>query len=636
MGLPGNFFFDDFSNIVQNTNIHTTELSINSIWDLANSGFAGPLKRPIPTISFGINYYFSGLSPYAFKLTNIIIHLINGVLLFALLKQIFIHSSLSAKINTPNHRKVATYTAFFASIIWLIHPLHVSGVLYIVQRMNLMAGTFSLIALICYCHGRIHLINQTSIKKGGAYIFSCLLFILLSAFCKENGTLTIILAFIIEIFFFRFISNNKKQRNLIISFFVIFLAIPVSLFLYKAISNPEWITNGYINREFSFTERILTQPRILFYYIKLTLLPSITELSFFHDDIETSKSLLQPITTILAIICLALAAIAPAIFARKNFCVAIISFGILWFLSGHILESSVFSLEMVYEHRNYIPAIGIITCATFPSLYLLDKKNILNSKAIAIMTIVIISLTSITALRSKRWSSSYHRNLAWTLNHPKSPKSHFDLAHSYIKKSKKPYDSFFNLATNHLLISAQLNPNSQISLLALIRLHSETGDNIKTEWINNATKRLSEKPLHTAISIQFTSIYKCLALKKCNNPKIFEQLINTAINNKKSTKRITGILYTIRGEYHFNIKKDSTKGTYDYYLATKSDPTEIKHHLSLIRLLSLSKNFKQARHAIKILQDNDLYKTNALIIEEASELINKDEKNSQFNNQSKN
>ena len=81
-GLSGPFLFDDGPNIVRNANLAIHDLSPASLTQAAWSGHSGPLLRPLSMMSFAANYYATGLDPYYFKLTNLVIHLFNGLGVF--------------------------------------------------------------------------------------------------------------------------------------------------------------------------------------------------------------------------------------------------------------------------------------------------------------------------------------------------------------------------------------------------------------------------------------------------------------------------------------------------------------------------------------------------------------------------
>lgn len=83
-GLHGQFFFDDLPNIVVAEGVRLETLSSQSLRDAWVSGGYGPSGRPVAQLSFALNFYFSGLNPFDFKLTNLAIHVATGWLIFLL------------------------------------------------------------------------------------------------------------------------------------------------------------------------------------------------------------------------------------------------------------------------------------------------------------------------------------------------------------------------------------------------------------------------------------------------------------------------------------------------------------------------------------------------------------------------
>ena len=83
-GLRGGFIFDDYPNIVDNTGVQPHHASVPSLVNAALSSPASDFKRPLASLSFALNYLAGGLDPFGWKLTNLFIHLLNGLLVFVL------------------------------------------------------------------------------------------------------------------------------------------------------------------------------------------------------------------------------------------------------------------------------------------------------------------------------------------------------------------------------------------------------------------------------------------------------------------------------------------------------------------------------------------------------------------------
>ena len=138
---------------------------------------------------------------------------------------------------------------------------------------------------------------------------------------------------------------------------VLSLLVAVGIFPYLASPFGQWILSGYEIRSFSLVERLLTESRVIWEYLGWIAFPSLGSFALFHDDIVVSTSLTDPWSTLPALIGL-LGLVFWVAFNSRRFPLA--AFGIVWFLIGHSLESTFIPLELVHEHRNYLPLLGIL------------------------------------------------------------------------------------------------------------------------------------------------------------------------------------------------------------------------------------------------------------------------------------
>ncbi len=123
-GLSGDFIFDDFPNIVNNHILRGQD----SLLSVLYSGQSGLLKRPLSYLSFYFNITTTGYDPFYFKLTNLLLHFANSYLVFLISQLIF-----SCFIKVENQRNKLALLVF---AIFLLHPLALTSILYIVQRMT--------------------------------------------------------------------------------------------------------------------------------------------------------------------------------------------------------------------------------------------------------------------------------------------------------------------------------------------------------------------------------------------------------------------------------------------------------------------------------------------------------------------
>ena len=188
--------------------------------------------------------------------------------------------------------------------------------------------------------------------------------------------------------------------------------------------DPSWILGGYEARDFTLAERLLTQLRVLWHYVFWTVLPTPWQLGFVHDDIAVSRSLLSPATTALAGAAW-VAAIAVALRQRRRRPWLLLGLG--FFLIAHSLESGVLALELVFEHRNYLPAYGI--CLVVAGL-LLEVQARIGGRVARLYPILAygLLLAFLLALRAFTWSSELRMAEAQVLHHPSSPRARYLLS----------------------------------------------------------------------------------------------------------------------------------------------------------------------------------------------------------------
>ena len=351
-GLSGDYMFDDTSNLLSNRQLNIKSLDIESLESAAFSSGAGTLRRPVSMASFALNRYFFGVGPYSHKVVNLIIHLLTGLFLF-LLSRLILHSYREYHKPELSNRLV-TWLPVVISGLWLVHPLNLSAVLYIVQRMTSLAALFTACGLYFYLTGRRRMLAG----EGGLALIIAGLFVCggLAVFSKENGVLLPLYMLVLEITLFRFRSRSGQADTKIITFFIMVVAIPAMLALLYLASHTTTYLN-YSGRDFTLTERLLTETRVLVFYLKMILMPSIRELGLYHEDIAISHGMLDPPTTLFSIMVLVGMLASALLLLGKR---PLISLGIFWFFAGHSLESSIFPLEIVHEHRNYLADYGIL------------------------------------------------------------------------------------------------------------------------------------------------------------------------------------------------------------------------------------------------------------------------------------
>jgi tetratricopeptide (TPR) repeat protein len=123
--------------------------------------------------------------------------------------------------------------------------------------------------------------------------------------------------------------------------------------MYLGVHPLETILRGCDNREFTLLQRVLTEFRVVIFYISLLIVPHPSRLNL-DRDFSLSHSLIDPVTTLLCLAAIAGLLVSAGCLARKQ---RLVSFCILWFLGNLVIESSVIGLEIIFDHRTYLPSM---------------------------------------------------------------------------------------------------------------------------------------------------------------------------------------------------------------------------------------------------------------------------------------
>jgi hypothetical protein len=336
------FVFDDHQNIANNPYIQISSLDWHS---LRRAAFDSPVPtRPVANISFALNYYFDQLAPESFRRINVLIHLGNVLLLLLFLKATLRTKALRDFRPTLNH-----FMPFAAVAIWVVNPVHTQSVTYIVQRMTVMAAFFYLLAFVLYIYARLSKERRSSrwLLLGGS-----LLAYFLALGSKENTITLPFFIFLYEWFFFQDLDYGWFKKNY--GWLPVILLFWVGMALVYLGFNPVAMTPAIDQPvDFSIYQRLMTQSRVVVFYISLFLFPHPSRLNLDHH-FSVSLSPLDPPTTLLAM-ALIIALFAAAVICRRRR--RLLSYCILWYLGNLMIESSVAGLDLVFEHRTYLPSI---------------------------------------------------------------------------------------------------------------------------------------------------------------------------------------------------------------------------------------------------------------------------------------
>jgi|GEM_PF-251027 len=448
-GLKGGFLFDDYPNL-EELGTYGGVVNFETFKNFVFNGISSPIGRPLALSSFLLDDNNWPSRAAWFKPTNLKIHLLTGLLLC--------WSTLHLMRLYGRNENEAAWIALLSSGIWLLHPYMLSTTLYVIQRMAQLAAMFVFAGLVGYLYGRIQL-SKNKIKA--AYVWMSLsvgLATPLALLCKENGVLLPLLILVVE---FCLPVNLPRLAK---KWMFVFLWIPTLVILYKLAKTINFSPDAWPARAFTQPERLLTEPRIIWEYLSHLYFPRIEGRGLFQDGYNFSRSFFDPINTSLAIIALGLV-FAGAVKYKKQY--PLWSLAFLFYLAGHLIESSVVGLELYFEHRNYLTsAFLFLPIASF----LVDLKIQRNYVVALIASFLLLAMLSfLTWKRANLWSNTEQLEMYWAASTPESPRAQNKIASfmlgqgrvdesiKYIEEAGKRFPKNSLVTINELLIKVYVD-----------------------------------------------------------------------------------------------------------------------------------------------------------------------------------
>jgi len=402
------FIFDDISNIVERPAIAMTKLDAASIGAVLENGQL--TNRWAANLSFALNHYVGGFdSMRGWHIVNIAIHLLTGWLVYAL--GVLTLRQLDRNEDTADRRlgqKSIACTGLAAAVLWVLHPVQIQSVTYIVQRMTSMATMFYLAALCLYIVGR----RATSRRRQGICLALMPLAWLMALGSKEIAITLPVVIVLYEWFFFQKLSRDWIARRL--GFCIIPFAVMVVIGIIFLPDEPlRPLVEGYKSRDFNMAQRVMTEWRVIVFYLSLLLLPLPQRLNLDHHCEVISQSIFAPASTVVSLLFILGLLVGACVAARRY---PLPAFCVLWFFINLALESTVINLELMFEHRMYLPTVGIMIGVAWTF-----RRYVPTVAAVrwAVVTCIAAFLCIATIERNRVWTSNERM---WTDCAEKSPK----------------------------------------------------------------------------------------------------------------------------------------------------------------------------------------------------------------------
>ena len=338
-GTGGVLFYDDYNALGALGNIET----LADAKGFVTTGTAGPLGRPIALASYLIHAPGWPNNTAAIIHVNILVHLANGFLLALIAGMILRLRGISVAR--------AAWAALGAAVLWASMPIIASATLIPIQRMTTLSALFGLLGILGFVSG--YWLRTRTPQLAFLVQFGSLgLGTLFGVYTKETAALIPVFALLID----GLLLGHRRYPNHYqwLSRAILIVAL-LAIVIYLSPLMRDWFSVS-AHRGWSAWDRLQFQVVLLWEYLHLTLAPLPTTFSPFHDHRSIGE--FPAGTTLLAALGWVLA-LSIAMWTHARHSNPWMLFATLWFLTGHLLESTVIHLELVFEHRNYLAVFGL-------------------------------------------------------------------------------------------------------------------------------------------------------------------------------------------------------------------------------------------------------------------------------------
>lgn len=469
------FAFDDDMYILENPAVKEfryffdpefSESAISQGWLTQNFR-----TRKVVVFSFALNHWLHALWLPGYHLVNLLVHLLNGLLVYGLVR-----ATLRTPLFNPGNKRTnggaGNIPALAAALLFVVHPVQTEAVTYICQRFTSMATLFYLLSLVLYVHWRLTLVDggpgvtaEHDLAARSAWYRRALYWLALAAallamFSKEIAfTLPVLLILYEGMFFGR---PRPEQVWALLPFVATMLIIPLIILGQGAsYSDMQRLTASLTGpvAENSMLPYLFTQFRVIITYLRLFFFPVSQNLDY--DYPRYTEFFQLPVAGSFVFLCL-LAAGSVYLFclsARhpidRNRWLRLISFGILWFFVTLAVESSFMPLlDVLFEHRLYLPMTGLVLALVGLGELLQQRFFREHGRAAGLFPVIILLTVMAVAAhaRNNLWRDPVALWEDAVAKSPEKARPHHNLASEYRLKNRfddaiREYETAWRLST---------------------------------------------------------------------------------------------------------------------------------------------------------------------------------------------
>lgn len=566
--------FDDSANLQP---LLQSSGSIGSLWEAVRNNQSGPTGRPVSMISFAAQIALLGSAVWHLKVINVLVHLLTGLALFALTRTMLLRGEPEADRSVASGTFLVTAAV---ALIWLLHPFNLTAVGYVIQRMTSLSALFTVLALLVYVRTRQGSFSLSAYARGAAYVVT---FGLLGLFSKENAALLPVFALVAELTVLRDVPGpslddlSTRSRRIAGGVVVLAVALLTVLFLQQR-------TGGFEYRPFTLMERLLTEARVVTWYAGQVLWPNLASMSVFQDGWKLSTGLFTPVTTVLSLLSLGGVLLLGIVLRRRQ---PVIAFGLLFFLAGHLLESTVLPLELVFEHRNYLPSFGIILAACAGGFELARR---MPRGVIAYAVLVLgcaTALAGLTHVRAERWADDPSARLEHFAQQSRSMRAQIEAAQTYASLAARAEgerrQSYMRRARERFKAAEALNPAAPEPKFGLLMFGLTADAAVDTERLVDEIVHALQRDTVSATSLNGVhTLLRCIAAGPCRElAGDMDRILEAALANQSMKRHFRVLLLRDKATFFAKVEERPALARQTLEKALKISPDDANLHIEM-------------------------------------------------------
>ncbi|UFS71053.1 tetratricopeptide repeat protein [Geomonas sp. RF6] len=471
------FLFDDDTSIVENPAVH-------GLQNFLSGGYAAVPNRVVGYLSLALNYEIGGTNVFGYHLLNIAIHVVNALLVYALLRLTFRTPLFRRGCDDTEAGPSANYLPFLVALLFVAHPAQTQAVTYIVQRLTSLATLFFLLSMYLHVRWRLAELSGRGFLSVGV-LGTFLLSLVSAALAMKTKEIAFTLPFAVVLYELAFFGVPKRAVIPKLIPMILTAAIIPATMLNLTKPAAQILSDVHsataVQTTLSRWDYLCTEFSVIVTYLRLLLLPVNQNLDY---DYPVSHTLFELRTLLSAAILVALVALGCWLWRKGSKPAArdllapayarLTAFGIFWFFLAISVESSLIPIvDVIFEHRMYLPSFGFFVAVVALVMMWVERKKdaapaAAKGAAVAIGAVALL-FSGATLARNMIWQNPV---TLWQDVERKSPgkaRPHVNLG-TYYGEMERVEDSL-----REFEIAAKLDPVDPHALSNLVLLYVVTG-----------------------------------------------------------------------------------------------------------------------------------------------------------------